>query len=119
MENRIGVQKKEGAFSGLCCSLVHLGASSRRANDRLAAIRSSDFESLISAPSVGDDDLFLSRLYGYTIERSAQMGLFIERGDDVGYLHESVTWKVSKARVVKLFRELETHRADRKTEPLE
>lgn len=70
------------------------------------------------APPVHDDDFFLSRLYDYTIERSAQMSLFIEGGDDVGYLHESVSWKVSKARVVK-FRELETHRPDRKTEPLE
>ncbi len=71
-------------------------SSSGRANDRLAAIRSSDFESLISAPPAYDDDFFLSRLYDYTIEGSAQMGLFIERGDDVGYSHESVTWQLKR-----------------------
>lgn len=71
-------------------------SSSGRVNDRLTAIRSSDFESLISAPPVYDDDFSLSRLHDYTIERSAQMGLFIERGDDVDYFHESVAWILTR-----------------------
>ena len=44
------------------------------------------------APPVHDDDFLLSLLCGYAIERSAQMSLFIEGWDDVGYLHESIAW---------------------------